>query len=298
MSNWLCRLTEERMPLVVPGVYDGISAVAARAAGFSAMYVGSYGTSAAKYGLPDLGYIGLEDMADMTRRISDASDARLIVDGEGGWGNALQAARAVRVLEKAGAAAVHIEDQEFGKHLTATPAVLALPRAQDKLKAALDARSSEDTVIIGRTDLGGDAAVDRAVAFQDVGVDAIFIAGDLNAAQWRRVRDEISVTVVTVDEPPGVSAAQRAQLGAHVVLYWGLSVFAAQRALVETLGELASSWGGPEVGADLPAWQQVDDFLGIQRDRAAADRYGLLDQPDATTHFVPNPPEKTVNADI
>ena len=264
-------------PLIVPGVYDGISARVAHALAFPAVYIGSYATSAATYGIPDLGYIGLSDMADMTARIADVVDCPIIVDGENGWGTALQVARAIRTIERAGACAVHIEDHEFGKHLIDELQVLPLGRAVDKIHAAVDARADEDFAVIARTDLGGDEAVDRALAFQTAGASAIFIAGDMEAAQWDRVRAEVTVPVVTVDSPQH-SADDLAKLGADVILYWGLSVVAALDGLERALGALKTSAGSLVVGEGLRDWRSADVFFGINEMRLAAAKYGLTGQ--------------------
>jgi 2-methylisocitrate lyase-like PEP mutase family enzyme len=168
-------------PLVAPSVYDGISALAAAELNFKAVYIGSYATGATKYGVPDTGYIAAEDMADQVRRIAPLVGVPMIVDGEGGWGNPLHVAHSVRLLERAGAAAIHIEDHEFGKHIDYRSRVLPLPAAVDKIKAALDARESEALMIIGRTDatfaLSHQETLARAVAFQEAGADAVFLAG-------------------------------------------------------------------------------------------------------------------------
>src|SRR5687768_8388337 len=149
MVRTLKDVISENSPLVAPLAYDGISARLVRDLKFQAAYIGSYAASASKYGVADIGFVGLEDIADMVRRIAPIVDVPLIVDGEGGFGNPIHVARSVQVLERAGASATHIEDHVFGKHL-GTPQVIPLGQAVDKIKAAVDARKSEDFLIIGR----------------------------------------------------------------------------------------------------------------------------------------------------
>src|SRR5579885_3599442 len=108
VTSTLRRLIEAEAPLVAPSVYDGISARVARELGFKAVYVGSYASGATRYACPDIGYLGVEDIADQFRRIGATTETPVIADGEGGFGNALHTAAAVRRLERAGAAAVHI----------------------------------------------------------------------------------------------------------------------------------------------------------------------------------------------
>lgn len=262
-------------PLVVPGVYDGLSAKMAASLGFPALYVGSYAASATRYGLPDLGYIGLEDMVDLVRRFSDITDLPIIADAEGGWGSPLQVGRSVRALENAGACAVHVEDHDFGKHLIETPVVLPVRAALDKLSAALDERRSDDFVVIARTDAGGDEGVDRALAFQDAGADAVFVSGELNLQQWAHLKAHATVPLVTVDEP-GTSAAELGERGAAVVLYWGYALTAAHTAVADALKRLRETDGAAGIDAALPTWQEMDLSLGMESELRKAERYGLL----------------------
>jgi 2-methylisocitrate lyase-like PEP mutase family enzyme len=269
-------------PLVAPSVYDGISARIARDLGFKAVYVGSYATGATKYGVADIGYLGVEDMADQVRRIAPLIDAPIIVDGEGGFGNSLHVARTVRLLEQAGASGIHIEDHDFGKHITSRPRILPLPAALDKIKAALDARSNPDLMIIARTDssgsLGPEEALARAVAFQEAGADGVFLSGYGygDESPWAALRREIHVPVFNTDMP-GRSAESCAALGVSVVLYYGLTHFAAQRAMLETLKVLAETGSTVSLEGSFATVSEFDTFLGIDKAREDAERFGLMD---------------------
>jgi 2-methylisocitrate lyase-like PEP mutase family enzyme len=269
-------------PLVVPSVYDGISARVAQELGFEAIYIGSYATGATKYGLPDIGYVGAEDMADQVRRIAPLVEVPIIVDGEGGFGNALHVARTIQLLERAGASGTHIEDHDFGKHITAQARVLPLAQSVDKIKAAVDARSSSDFMIIARTDsfgsLGSEEALARAIAFQEAGADGVFIVayGYTDEPAWRMVHQEIKVPVFNTDIP-GKSAQDAAKLGIDVVLYYGLSHFAAQQGILRALRVLAETGSSVELEGSLPSLADFDSFLGIDRAREKARQYGLLD---------------------
>jgi 2-methylisocitrate lyase-like PEP mutase family enzyme len=269
-------------PLIAPSVYDGISALVAKELGFQAVYVGSYATGATKYGLPDIGYISADDMADQVRRISAIVDVPIIVDGEGGFGNPLHVARTIRVLQRAGANAVHIEDHDFGKHLTRKSRVIPLDKAVDKIKAAVDAKETADFMVIARTDsagsMGDSEALRRAVAFQDAGADAVFIPaygyGDDSA--WEAVRREIRVPVVNVNMPQQ-SAQAAAQLGVNIVLYFALSQSAALQGIRTALGRLAASGSSVELEGSLPTGLDLDNFLGIEAARKRANLYNLID---------------------
>ncbi|MFN2538384.1 MAG: oxaloacetate decarboxylase, partial [Mycobacteriales bacterium] len=231
----------------------------------------------------------LEDVADQVRRLGPIAGVPVLVDAEGGWGNPLQVARSVRVLEQAGAAGAHIEDHEFGKHVTATPTVLTTAAAVDKIKAALDARRSEDFVVVARTDcsttLGGAAAVERLLAFEAAGADAVFVAGRLGEDDWLTLRTEAKVPVVSCNMP-GTSVAELHRLGAAVILYYGMPQLSAQLALASAYSLLARQPLDRPVEADwetLAALRHFDELMGIGEVRRKAAEYGLLGGPDLST---------------
>ncbi|UFS60607.1 isocitrate lyase/PEP mutase family protein [Subtercola endophyticus] len=279
MARSLRSVIDEHSPLIVPSIYDGISALLVKELGFDAAYVGSYATGATKYGVPDIGYIGLEDMADQARRLSAIVDVPLIVDGEGGWGNPLHVARAVRVLERAGAAATHIEDHEFGKHLVRSTKIAPVGVAVDKIKAALDARDSEDFLIIARTDSPGSegpvAAVDRLLAYQEAGADGLFIGGFLDEAAHARLRAEAHVPIFQPDFPQH-TAADHARQSADVVIYYGLTHIAASEGMRSALGVLKAQESTISLEGELST-QGFDEFLGIEAARTTARKFGLIE---------------------
>lgn len=279
----LKQLIQSERPVIAPSIYDGISALVAKELGFKAAYIGSYATGATKYGLPDIGYITVDDMADQVRRLGPVVEVPIIADAEGGWGNPLHVARSIKILERAGAAAIHLEDHEFGKHITPKPRVITTAAFVDKLKAALDARTSEDFLIIARTDSPGiegpEAAVDRALAYQEAGADGLFIAGFLDNAASARLRANVHVPMVSVDWP-GMSAADMAAQGASIILYYALGHMAAQSGLRHAYSILAETGSAQALEAEWGGFagiQAFDEFLGIERARAAAKRYHLLE---------------------
>ena len=279
MVRPLKSLISENSPLIVPLAYDGISARLVRELDFKAAYIGSHAVSSTKYGIADIGFIGLEDMADTVRRITSIVDVPVIVDGEGGFGNPVHVAHTVRVLERAGASATHIEDHIFGKHL-GIPQVLPVKQAVDKIKAALDARDSEDFLIIGRSDAltneGEEATIDRLLAYQDAGADALFLArvpmpGDvLN----KRLRQEARVPIFMTNGPD-YSAKEMGEQGADVVLYPTLSNMVAASSIRSALELLAREGSTVDIIEDYPAF---DLFMGAEEHRATARKFGLLPQ--------------------
>lgn len=265
-------------PLIAPSIYDGISARLVAQIGFDAAYIGSYATGATKYGVPDLGYIGRGDMVDQTRRLAEIVEVPIIVDGEGGFGNPLHAARTVRELERSGAAAVHIEDHEFGKHLVKTPQVIDVNRAVDKIKASLDARTSTDFLIIARTDslglLGLEGVIERCLAFEAAGADAVMAPG-LSLRDITELKRHVSVPFVNINTP-GESPAEAAEAGTDILLYFGLTHFAAQAAMRSVLQVLKDEGSTEAVDDQTPYMEEFDSFLGIGEERTAAAKFGLI----------------------
>ncbi|MEV0688534.1 isocitrate lyase/PEP mutase family protein [Nocardia sp. NPDC050378] len=272
-------LLGQTSPLIAPLAYDGISARLVREFGFRAAYIGSYAVSATKYGVADIGFVGLEDMADTVRRIAPVVDVPVIVDGEGGFGNPIHVARTVQVLERAGASATHIEDHVFGKHL-GVPRVIPVEQAVDKIKAALDARKSEDFLIIGRSDAllseGEDATIDRLLAYQEAGADALFLARTPKPGEVlnERLRKEARVPILMTNGP-GYSAAELGEQGADIVLYPTLNNFVAESSMRKALERLAHE--GSSVGIEED-YEAFDIFLGADEYRSTALELGLLTQ--------------------
>src|SRR5215813_6008710 len=144
-----------RKPIVVaPGVYDPFTALVATQAGFATLYVSGAAIAYTKLGRPDIGLVGMSEVAETVALIRDRIEAHLIVDGDTGYGNALNVQRTVRTFERAGASAIQLEDQDFPKRCGHLDGKGLIPAAEmvGKIKAALDARASSDTLVIARTD--------------------------------------------------------------------------------------------------------------------------------------------------
>jgi 2-methylisocitrate lyase-like PEP mutase family enzyme len=272
-------LVSESSPLIAPLAYDGISARIVRDLGFRAAYVGSHSVASAKYGLADIGFVGLEDMAEVVRRVAPIVDVPVIVDGEGGFGNPIHVARTVQVLERAGASATHIEDHLFGKHL-GVPQVLPVKQAVDKIKAAVDARASDDFLIIGRTDAisgeGLNAAVDRLLAYQEAGADALFLAKWMKPGEMldKRLREQSRVPIVMTNGPD-TSAKDLGDQGADIVLYPTLTSLAAESSMRQALEVLAREGSTVDIEEKV---EEFDRWLGVDEYRSTALKFGLLPQ--------------------
>ncbi len=224
-------------PLQVPGAICAYHAILAQKAGFRALYLSGGGVAASSLGVPDLGISGLDDVLTDVRRITDACPLPLLVDADTGFGaSAFNIARTVKALIKFGAAAMHIEDQVAAKRCGHRPGKELVPQAEmvDRIKAAVDARTDADFVIMARTDAlaveGLEAAIERARACVGAGADMIFPEAVTDLALYRRFADAVEVPVLAniteFGQTPLYSVAELASAGVAIALY-PLSAFRA-----------------------------------------------------------------------
>ena len=257
--------------LIAPGVYDALTALVAERSGFEALYVSGAGIAYSRLGRPDIGLVSMDEVVQTVTLIRDRVGARLIVDADTGYGNALNVERTVRLLERAGAAAIQIEDQEFPKrcgHLDDKTLVPASEMA-GKIKAALDARVLSDTLIIARTDAvaveGFDRAMARAALYREAGADVLFVEAPRQRDELARVAKQLATSVpllanmVEGGKTPILSANELEALGFALVIFPGGIV----RALVKTAAEFYGSLQGH--GSTEPFRANMLDFDGLNR---------------------------------
>jgi methylisocitrate lyase len=193
---------EQEKPLQVVGAVNAYAARLAEHSGFKSLYLSGGGVAACSCGIPDLGITTLEDVLIDVRRITDVTELPLLVDIDTGWGGAFNIARAIRSLEKAGAAAVHIEDQVQQKRCGHRPnkAIVSQEEMVDRIKAATDARKDDSFVIMARTDAlaveGLDSAIERAVACVEAGADMIFPEAMTDLAMYKQFAEAVGVPVL------------------------------------------------------------------------------------------------------
>ena len=189
-------------PLQVVGVINAYAAIMAERVGFRAIYLSGSGVASASYGLPDLGMTTLNDVLEDVRRITIATELPLLVDADTAWGNAFMIAKTVRQMIRAGAAAMHIEDQVSAKRCGHRPnkEVVSPDEMVDRIKAAADARTDPDFVLMARTDAlaieGLDAAIERACRYKDAGADMIFAEAVTELNQYRKFADAVGVPIL------------------------------------------------------------------------------------------------------
>jgi len=222
-------LAEARRGVLVPGAFNALSARVIEDLGFEAIYVTGAGVTNMWFGLPDQGFMGLHEIADHTARIRDAVGLPLIVDADTGFGNALNVRHTVRVLERAGADCIQFEDQVAPKrcgHFSGKD-VISTGEAVSKIKAAVDARTDPDLLVMARTDaaatLGFEAAIERAQKFSEAGADILFVEAVTTADEIRalpqRLKKPQLMNMVIGGRTPIFGAEELAGLGYGIVLY-------------------------------------------------------------------------------
>jgi methylisocitrate lyase len=220
---------QEEKPLQVAGAINAYTARMAEATSFRALYLSGGGVAANSLGIPDLGISTMEDVLIDVRRITDASSLPLLVDIDTGWGGAFNIARTIRSMIKAGAAAVHIEDQVGQKRCGHRPGKELVPAAEmaDRIKAAVDARTDEQFVLMARTDAlaneGLTAAIERAQAYVAAGADMIFAEAATELGQYTEFRKAVGVPILAniteFGQTPLFTRDELAAAGVDIILY-------------------------------------------------------------------------------
>jgi len=239
---------EERRGLLVPGAADALAARVIANLGFEAIYITGAGVTNTLLGMPDLGFISLPELAQQTSAIRDAVDLPIIVDADTGFGNPLNVRHTVQVLERAGANAIQLEDQIFPKrcgHFSGKQ-VIAAEEMMAKIRAAADARSSQDFLIIARTDAravhGFDSAIDRATKWIEAGADVTFVEAPESLDEVNRIpallRVPQVINMVPGGKTPIVDAAALASMRYALVLYANAALQGAIAGMQAALSEL------------------------------------------------------------
>ncbi len=267
----LRRALEEERPLQVVGTINAYHARMAERVGYRALYLSGGGVAAASYGLPDLGITSLNDVLEDVRRISYTTEVPLLVDADTGWGSAFNIARTVREMIRAGAAGVHIEDQVQAKRCGHRPgkAIVSKEEMVDRIKAAVDAKTDPNFVIMARTDAlaveGMDSAVERAVACVEAGADMIFPEAMIELDQYRQFVAAVGVPVLAniteFGATPYFTTTELGDAGVRLVLY-PLSAFRAMnRAALKVFETIRREGTQKAVVETMQTRMELYDFL-------------------------------------
>ena len=241
-------LANARRGVLVPGAFNALSARVIEDLGFEAIYVTGAGVTNMWFGLPDQGFMGLHEMAEHTARIRDAVNVPLIVDADTGFGNALNVRHTVRVLERAGADCIQLEDQVAPKRCGhfAGKEVISTAEAVAKIKAAVDARHDENLLILARTDAcavhGFEAALERAQLFSEAGADILFVEAVTTEAEIRSLPQRLAapqlMNMVIGGKTPIFGTEELGALGYGLVLYANAALQGAVAGMQKALGVL------------------------------------------------------------
>ena len=263
---------EEEKPLQVVGVINAYHARLAEASGYRALYISGGGVAAGSCGVPDLGITSLEDVLIDVRRVTDVTDLPVLVDIDTGWGGAFNIARTIRHMIKAGAAAVHIEDQVAQKRCGHRPnkAIVSQGGMVDRIKAAVDAKTDPDFVIMARTDAlaveGIDAAIDRACACVEAGADMIFPEAMTELDMYQKFVDAVKVPVLAniteFGSTPLFTTEELASVNVSMALY-PLSAFRAMNAAaLKVYSSLREQGTQKDVVDIMQSRADLYDYLG------------------------------------
>jgi 2-methylisocitrate lyase-like PEP mutase family enzyme len=281
------RLT--RKPVVVaPGIYDALTAHLAERAGFSTLYVSGAAIAYTRLGRPDIGLVAMNEVADAISLISDRVRADLLVDADTGYGNALNVGRTMRLFERAGARAIQLEDQAFPKRCGHLDNKTLIPPEEmiGKIKAALDARRSRETLVIARTDAvaveGFDRAVARAISYRDAGADILFIEAPKTRAELQRIPSAVSdvplmANMVEGGKTPPLNASELEAIGFSLVIFPGAIVRVLARAADEFYAVLAAK------GTSEPFQNRMYDFTALNELIGTPEMIALGKQYEANT---------------
>ncbi len=266
------KAVKDESPLQVVGAINAYHARLAEASGFNALYVSGGGVAAGSCGIPDLGITTLEDVLIDVRRITDVTDLPVLVDVDTGWGGAFNIARTVRSMIKAGAGAIHIEDQVQQKRCGHRPnkAIVSQGEMVDRIKAAVDAKTDDDFVIMARTDAlsvdGLEAAIERACACVEAGADMIFPEAMTELDMYKQFADAVNVPVLAniteFGSTPLFTIQELASANVALALY-PLSAFRAMNAAALKVYESLRIEGTQQnVLGDMQTREELYQFLG------------------------------------
>ena len=270
----LSRRIRARELTVAPGVFDMISAKVADRAGFHALYMTGYGIAASHMGLPDAGLVSYSDMLGRAARICEATRTPLIADADTGFGGLLNVRHTVRGYEAAGVAAIQIEDQEFPKKCGHAPGrrVVPLDDMLRKIEVAVEARDSDDFLVIARTDsrgpLGLDEAIRRGQAFSQAGADVVFIEAPESREEFERIGREVDApllaNMVEGGFSPVLPAEALARLGFAIAIYPGTGFLAVAKTLEDVYGHLRTNGSSIDLGTGSISIGEMHELMGFE----------------------------------
>jgi methylisocitrate lyase len=268
------QLEDKNKIIVLPGVFDALSAKIAEHVGFEAMFQTGYGSSAALLGMPDFGLLNSGETVDNALRIIRAVRAPVLVDADTGYGNPLNVWRLVRDLESLGAAGIFLEDQVWPKrcgHMVGKD-VISKDEYIPKLKAALEARQSKDFIIVARTDarapMGLDEAIERGKAYRKAGADVIFVEAPRSVEELKKVANEIDAPLVAnmIEDgvTPNLPASELLKLGYQIAVFPLSAIYSATFAMRQVLTELKNTGTTNDARKIMVTFKDFNQFMDLE----------------------------------
>jgi 2,3-dimethylmalate lyase len=271
-------------PVLAPGAYDGLTARLVEEAGFEAVYMTGFGATASLLGRPDIGLLTFSEMADNARRITQVVEVPVIADADNGYGNPINVIRTVREYETAGVSAIHIEDQISPKkcgHLEGKQ-VIDASEMVEKVRAAVEARSSEDFVIIARTDAraveGIDGALERARRYREAGADVLFVEAPQSEKEVAAVAEAFPDVPLLFNwleggKTPATPLGQLKDLGFRLIIFPVSTLLAAARAVREVLARMRQDGDPTPIMDRLLPFEEFTDLIGLPKIRELEERF-------------------------
>jgi carboxyvinyl-carboxyphosphonate phosphorylmutase len=278
------QLEDKNKIIVLPGVFDALSAKIAEHVGFEAMFQTGYGSAASLLGMPDFGLLNSGETVDNAMRIIRAVNVPVLVDADTGYGNPLNVWRLVRDLESLGAAGIFLEDQVWPKRCghMAGKDVIAKEEYMPKLKAALEARHSKDFIIVARTDarapIGLEEAIERGKAYKKAGADVIFVEAPRSVEELKTVAKEIDAPLVAnmIEDgvTPNLSATELVKIGYRIAVFPLSAIYSATFAMRQVLTELKNSGTTKQSRNLMVTFKDFNEFMDLDHFRDLEKRYG------------------------
>ncbi|MDI6601721.1 MAG: isocitrate lyase/PEP mutase family protein [Thermoanaerobacteraceae bacterium] len=276
---------ERKKILVSPGAFNSISAKMVEQAGFPSVYLTGYGAAANLLGAPDIGLLSMSEMVKHLKYMNEAVNIPIIADADTGYGNALNVYRTVKEYEKAGAAAIQLEDQTWPKrcgHMEGKE-VISAEEMVGKLKAALDARDDDDTLIIARTDalapLGFDEAIRRANLYKETGADIIFVEAPPDIEQLKRIPREVNAPIlanmIEGGKTPVLSSKQLEEMGFAIVIYPLSTLYMMTKAVKDVLTELKEKDTTQGMVDKMISFKEFNEIVELSKIRENEKKYKL-----------------------
>jgi len=264
-----------RDTILMPGVYDALTARIAARVGFDIVFISGYSVSAARLGEPDFGFLTESEMAEAARAVTRVSNAPVIVDADTGYGNAVNVMRTVRDFQDAGAAGVFLEDQVWPKKCGHFAGKQVIPTSEHaaKLRAAAEARGERDLFIVARTDarqpLGLDEAIKRCLSYKEAGADALFVEAPQSVEELEQIARELPpplvANMIERGVTPHLSRSELKDLGYQLIVCPLAALYAATKAAVKVLTELKERETTAALYDDLTTFDEFGELVELQK---------------------------------